>query len=60
MSDLEYVYETFIKASPERVWQGLTSAEFTRRYFWKTSVESTWKAAVGLGVFVPTPTAPTS
>jgi uncharacterized protein YndB with AHSA1/START domain len=48
MSDSEYVYETFIKAPPERVWEGLTSAEFTRRYFWKTAVESTWEAGAAV------------
>jgi uncharacterized protein YndB with AHSA1/START domain len=43
VSELDYVYETFIKAPPEKVWEGLTSPEFTRRYFWKTEVESTWE-----------------
>ena len=43
MSELDYVYETFIKAPPEKVWEGLTSPEFTRRYFWNTEIESTWE-----------------
>ena len=43
MSELDYVYETYIKAPPEKVWEGLTSPEFTRRYFWGTGIESTWE-----------------
>ena len=28
------VYVTYIAAPPEKVWQALTSSEFTRKYFW--------------------------
>jgi len=34
------VYQLSIKATPERVWEGITSAEFTSRYFHNTRVES--------------------
>lgn len=37
------VYELFIKATPERVWEGITSEEFTSRYFHSTRVESDLK-----------------
>jgi uncharacterized protein YndB with AHSA1/START domain len=33
------VYVTFIAATPERVWQALTSSEFTRKYFWDRDIE---------------------
>ena len=33
------VYVIYIAATPEKVWQALTSAEFTRKYFWDRSVE---------------------
>ena len=42
MSELEHIYETVIDASPRRVWDGLTKAEFTRQYFHATRVESKW------------------
>ncbi len=42
MSELSYVYETFIAASPERVWEGLTTAEFTKQYWHSTRVQSDW------------------
>ena len=33
----------YIQASPERVWEGLTSPAFTARYFHATSIESDWQ-----------------
>lgn len=43
MSDQNHVYVIYIQASPEQVWAGLTSAEFTRRYFHHTDIESDWQ-----------------
>jgi uncharacterized protein YndB with AHSA1/START domain len=40
MSKPEFVYMTVIAAPPERVWQGLTTAEFTRQYWHGTRVRS--------------------
>jgi uncharacterized protein YndB with AHSA1/START domain len=33
------VYVTYIAATPEKVWQALTSSEFTRKYFWERDIE---------------------
>ena len=33
------VYVTYIAATPEQVWQALTSSEFTRQYFWERDIE---------------------
>jgi uncharacterized protein YndB with AHSA1/START domain len=33
------VYVTYIAATPEKVWQALTSPEFTRKYFWDLAIE---------------------
>ena len=33
------VYVTYIASTPEKVWQALTSSEFTRKYFWDRDVE---------------------
>jgi uncharacterized protein YndB with AHSA1/START domain len=35
------VYQVFIRATPERIWEAITSAEFTSKYFYGTYVEST-------------------
>lgn len=43
MTDREHVCVIYIQATPERVWEGLTSAEFTRRYFHQTEIESDWQ-----------------
>lgn len=44
MSGPEFVYETYIRASAEKVWEALTTPEFTALYFHATQVESTWQA----------------
>ena len=37
----EQVYELFIKATPEQVWEGITSPEFTTKYFYGSRIEVT-------------------
>jgi uncharacterized protein YndB with AHSA1/START domain/DNA-binding transcriptional ArsR family regulator len=41
MSSPEFVYTTYIRTTPERLWQALTEPEFTRRY-WGLALESDW------------------
>jgi uncharacterized protein YndB with AHSA1/START domain len=43
MTNREHVCVIYIQATPEAVWEGLTSAEFTRRYFHGTDIESDWQ-----------------
>jgi uncharacterized protein YndB with AHSA1/START domain len=43
MSKPEFVYVTYIETTPEKLWEALTSSEFTRRYWWDTSIVSDWK-----------------
>jgi uncharacterized protein YndB with AHSA1/START domain/DNA-binding transcriptional ArsR family regulator len=38
----EFVYTTYIKTTPERLWQALTDPAFTRQY-WGTELISDWK-----------------
>jgi uncharacterized protein YndB with AHSA1/START domain len=35
------VYQLFIKATPERVWDAITKSEFTTRYFFASRIEMT-------------------
>ncbi|MFF4522648.1 ArsR/SmtB family transcription factor [Streptomyces bluensis] len=37
-----FVYTTYINATPEKLWQGLTDPAFTRRY-WGVEFEADWK-----------------
>jgi uncharacterized protein YndB with AHSA1/START domain/DNA-binding transcriptional ArsR family regulator len=43
MSDPKHVYEVYIRATPERVWQALTDAELTKQYYYGDPVESDWQ-----------------
>lgn len=48
-----FLYQTVIHSTPEKVWKALTSAEFSRQYWFGRSVESEWK--VGSPVTITTP-----
>jgi uncharacterized protein YndB with AHSA1/START domain len=37
-----FVYVTFIRTTPEKLWDALTKAEFTRKYWFGSSLDSTW------------------
>ena len=41
MDKPDFVYTTYIKTTPEKLWQGLTDPAFTRRY-WGVAFESDW------------------
>ena len=47
------VYTIYIAATPERVWEALTSAEFSRKYFFGNAVEVDLK--IGGAYIVRTP-----
>jgi uncharacterized protein YndB with AHSA1/START domain len=42
MSKAEFVYTTYIRSTPEKIWQGLTNSEFTLQY-WGQDMKSDWK-----------------
>src|SRR3954471_2368482 len=37
-----FVHSIFIRATPELVWRALTESEYTLRYYYASTVESTW------------------
>jgi hypothetical protein len=39
----EFNYVTFIKTTPEKLWTALTSAEFTKQYFFGVVFDTDWK-----------------
>ncbi|WP_336213931.1 ArsR/SmtB family transcription factor [Nonomuraea sp. LPB2021202275-12-8] len=43
METSAFVYTTYIRTTPERLWQALTDPAFTRRY-WGVALESDWRA----------------
>lgn len=43
MSKPEFVYVTYIATTPERLWQALTSGEFTKKYWYGRRIDSDWR-----------------
>lgn len=43
MTETKFVYVTFIRTTPERLWQALTSAEFTKQYWFGMHQDTDWK-----------------
>ena len=41
MAEPEFVYRTYVRTTPQRLWQALTEPLFTERY-WGTTLESDW------------------
>ncbi len=38
-----HVFQLFIRTTPERLWEAITSSDFTRRYYFSSTVESSWR-----------------
>jgi uncharacterized protein YndB with AHSA1/START domain len=45
-----FVYVTYIKTTPERLWDALTSSEFSRRYWFGTELRSDWTVGSSLAL----------
>lgn len=43
MSGPKHVYEVFIRTTPEKLWNAITTPEMTKQYFYGTAVQSDWK-----------------
>ncbi|RTL75698.1 MAG: ATPase [Bradyrhizobiaceae bacterium] len=43
MSKPEFVYTTYIKTTPEKLWHALTDKAFTEKYWYCCSLKSDWK-----------------
>jgi uncharacterized protein YndB with AHSA1/START domain len=43
MTETKFVYVTFIRTTPERLWQALATAEFTKQYWFGTHQDTDWK-----------------
>jgi DNA-binding transcriptional ArsR family regulator/uncharacterized protein YndB with AHSA1/START domain len=37
-----FVYTTYIRTTPERLWQALTDPAFTQRYWWRATFDTDW------------------
>jgi uncharacterized protein YndB with AHSA1/START domain len=43
MSKASFVYVTYIRTTPEKLWQALTDPEFNRQYWFDAHQETDWK-----------------
>ena len=46
----EFVYVTYIKTTPDKLWDALTSSEFSKRYWFDTELRSNWKVGSSLAL----------
>ncbi len=43
MAHSEFVYVTYVRTTPEKLWQALTEPEFTRQFWFGTTQNCVWK-----------------
>ncbi|MGA2256986.1 MAG: SRPBCC family protein [Thermoguttaceae bacterium] len=53
MADSRFVYVTYIRTTPEKLWQALIDPEFTRRYWCDARQESEWKVGDSWRLMIP-------
>jgi uncharacterized protein YndB with AHSA1/START domain len=53
MAESRFVYVTYIRTTPEKLWQALIDPEFTRRYWVATWQESEWKPGAPWKIMAP-------
>jgi uncharacterized protein YndB with AHSA1/START domain len=53
MAESKFVYVTYIRTTPEKLWDALTKPEFTRRYWAGTTQKSDWTVGSSWTAFTP-------
>ncbi len=53
MAESRFVYVTYIRTTPEKLWRALIDPEFTRQYWCETVQESEWKPGSSWRVMIP-------
>jgi uncharacterized protein YndB with AHSA1/START domain len=53
MAESEFVYVTYIRTTPEKLWQALTEPEFTRKFWAGTVQECAWTVGAPWKMVVP-------
>jgi uncharacterized protein YndB with AHSA1/START domain len=53
MAESRFVYVTYIRTTPEKLWQALTDPEFTRRYWVESWQECAWTPGSAWKLRVP-------
>jgi uncharacterized protein YndB with AHSA1/START domain len=53
MAESRFIYVTYIRATPQQVWDGLTQPEFTRQYWAGTTQRSDWSVGAPWAAYTP-------
>ncbi len=53
MSESRFVYVTYIRTTPAKLWQALIDPEFTRRYWCETWQDCEWKPGATWRLMIP-------
>ena len=53
MADSRFVYVTYIRTTPEKLWDALIEPEFTRKYWCGCYQESSWKPGSAWKLMIP-------
>ena len=53
MADSRFVYVTYIRTTPEKLWRALIEPEFTRQFWVGTWQESDWKPGASWRIMIP-------
>jgi uncharacterized protein YndB with AHSA1/START domain len=53
MADSRFVYVTYIRTTPQKLWQALIDPEFTRKYWCETWQDCEWKAGASWRLMTP-------
>jgi uncharacterized protein YndB with AHSA1/START domain len=53
MPSSRFVYVTYIRTTPEKLWRALIEPEFTRQYWAETWQESEWKPGASWRLMIP-------
>ena len=53
MKNDQFVYVTYIRTTPEKLWNALTEPEFTRKFWCNTTQESEWKPGSSWKIMAP-------
>jgi uncharacterized protein YndB with AHSA1/START domain len=52
MSKADFIYTTYIKTTPEKLWDALTNAEFMKQYWFGMYCTSEWTSGLNRPGFV--------
>ena len=53
MTAPRHIFETYIRATPEVIWQAITDPDFTQRYFHRTAIHSSFAAGAAVRYVLP-------